>query len=424
MKKELLSTMLIAAMLLSMTACGTSTDTPETTKGTEVTTAAAEEEKTEAETEAPAETEETTTTTEAPKEVQKITSKPTIYNDCMTFEQDGTTYLYNIADNKMYSIDGQVTEKGAIGKIVATFSYDGFTGLYNLETNELYDVEICNTPSLSEYNLVRKWENSFDGSTYNYGVIDKNGEWLMPLASDYAILEYPIEYASIVSSDLAGYDVLIYDWKNDSVEIFDGGNGVLDINGHLVLTYKSAYDDSSVDIYDTNTKELTNVYTGPLGSWRETGNGLFAITGSSFYDDKYFAILDDNYSILYSNTEYFVEQVYDASEKYVVFQARNDASVNYIVMLDSDGNRIIEPIEGYAESAYVYNDYIISIDPDNNRDAEFILNCTTGEMIDYNYDLRGFCSDAGKIIVESEGAYYLVDPADPETLINPFEIAE
>ncbi len=422
MKKRILCAIIMSALVLSMTACGASTDAPDTENSAEVTTTVSKEEKTEAETEAPAETEETTTT-EAPKEIKKITSKPDVYNDCMVFEQDDTTYVYNIADNKMYSIDGDVTEKGAIGKIVATFSYDGFTGVYNLETNELYDVEICNTPLLSEYNLVRKLENSIDGSTYKYGVIDKNGEWLMPLASDYAILEYPIDDAYSVSSDLAYYDFLIYDWKNDSLEIFESGNNILDINGHLVLKYKTTYDDLGVDIYDTSTKELTNVYTGPLSFWGETSNGLFAIAGD-IYEDKYFAILDDNYNILYSNTEYYVPKVYDANEKYVVLSVRNDASVNYIVVLDNNGNRIIEPIEGSAYNAYVYNDYIISVNPYNGLDAEFILNCTTGEMIDYNYDLYGFSSDAGKIIVESEGAYYLVDPADPNTLINPFEIAE
>lgn len=415
-KQRITSVLIMAAMLLSMSACGTSTETLESTESAEVTTTATKEEKTEAETEAPAETEETTTTTEAPVEIPKATGKPTIYNDCMTFEQDGTTYVYNITDNKMYSIDGSVTEKGAIGKIVATSN-----GLCNLETNELYDVEICNFPSLSEYNLVRKWENSFDGSTYNYGVIDKNGEWLMPLASDYAILEYPIEYASIVSSDLAGYDVLIYDWKNDSVEIFDGGNGVLDINGHLVLTCKFEYP-RTISTYDANTKELTDIYTGSLGFWGETNNGLFAITGD-YYEDKYFAILDDNYNILYSNTEYYVPKVYDANEKYVVLSVRNDASVNYIVVLDSNGNRIIEPIEGTADTACISSDYAIVADP-FNRNPEFILNCATGEMIDYNYDLYGFSSDAGMAVVEFEGAYYIVDPADPTTLINPFEIAE
>ena len=53
MKKRILSAIIMSALVLSLTACGASTDAPEATEGAEVTTttAVAEGEKTEAETE-------------------------------------------------------------------------------------------------------------------------------------------------------------------------------------------------------------------------------------------------------------------------------------------------------------------------------------------------------------------------------------
>ena len=70
---------------------------------------------------------------------------------------------------------------------------------------------------------------------------------------------------------------------------------------------------------------------------------------------------------------------------------------------------------------HIYGDYVI------NTYADYIVNCKTGEMKTYSDDslrLEGFDSTSGKLIMESDGYYYLADITDPETLINPFEIAE
>lgn len=38
--------------------------------------------------------------------------------------------------------------------------------------------------------------------------------------------------------------------------------------------------------------------------------------------------------------------------------------------------------------------------------------------------LESFDPTSGKLIMKSDGNYYLADITDPETLINPFEIVE
>lgn len=69
----------------------------------------------------------------------------------------------------------------------------------------------------------------------------------------------------------------------------------------------------------------------------------------------------------------------------------------------------------------IYSDYII------NTDSKYIINGKTGEMKRYsdgNLRVFGFDSNSGKLIMYDNYNYYLADITDPETLINPFEIAE
>ena len=210
MKKRILSTILMAAIMLSMAGCNGSTETSETTtEGAEVTTTtAAEEGTTEATTTVP-ETEETTTTTEAPKETPKITSEPKIYNDCMVFEADGKNYVYNITDKAMYEYEGEGGIGDSIGNIIRTDDK-----IYNLKTKELYDVKM-HSVNLYDYNPVYKVEESFDGDTYYFGIIDKNGEWVLPMSSDYAICEYKF------TGDLYGVSSSLVNFNNGS---FKGEN--------------------------------------------------------------------------------------------------------------------------------------------------------------------------------------------------------
>lgn len=43
---------------------------------------------------------------------------------------------------------------------------------------------------------------------------------------------------------------------------------------------------------------------------------------------------------------------------------------------------------------------------------------------DFGVVTESFDPTSGKLLVVSDGNYYLADITDPETLINPFEIAE
>ena len=416
MKKRILSVLVMSALILSMTACGTSTDAPEATEATGVTTTAAEEEKTEAETEAPAETEETTTTTEAPKEVQKITSKPEIHSisdRCMIFEQDGTTYVYNIADNKMYTTDEEIYK--ANGCVAQTSSYN----IYNLETKETYDAKLFNDRYLTDYIPVYKIEESFEGTTYMFGIIDKNGDWALPLSADYEICKLKMKsdiYEATESMVYINRDI-VYDWRTDTLLTSNdfGGKSFINYYNNSILLGEYIDKDGTyrnIEKYDMLTKETTSLYDGNAYVYIYNGTMIRdEVSGKTL-------ILDRNLDIVCDASDYNVSYVQKISDNYVTFLATNDAGNDYAIMLDKNGNKIVEPFMSNS-LIYTVNDYAMFI---NAKKITKIINCKTGEMTDCNYEL--YSVNTGTIVVESEGAYYIADISDPDTLINPFEIAE
>jgi len=422
MKKRILSALLTSALILSLTACGADTETPEsTTEGTKATTTAAEKEDT-AEattTTAPEETEETTTTTEAPPvEVQKITDKPDIYDDCMVFEDDGITYVYNITNNKIYKYEGDrdvYMFNGYKGKLALTYG-----GFYNLETQEYYD---CNNlyPGALDYNAVYKIENNFDGDTYSFGIIDKNGEWVLPLSSDYAICDLaPTTNIRNTSSSLVCVDTwTVYDWKNDKI-ITEGelGNSFLNVYGDNILFTSNSWFDTFT-VYNVNKGE-SRVINDVDGACLETD--LYAVVTSIDYNAEYCVIYGDNLEKLHEITGYNVTAIYDATEDYAVFGASGSDSSTYTIITDKSGNRIIEPSQNFGWGGRIIGDYVVFDETDK------ILNCKTGEIKEYanddTYNIIGCHSETGKLIVSSDDAYYIADISDPDTLINPFEIAE
>ena len=122
----------------------------------------------------------------------------------------------------------------------------------------------------------------------------------------------------------------------------------------------------------------------------------------------------ENVNIIHE-LDYFARKVFDATEEYVIFIADGADGDRYVMILDKDGNRVVEPFEsGSTQNAYIIGDYAVVEDK--------IINCKTGEIKTVDYEeISGY---TGKMLVQSDGAYYLADISNPETLINPFEIAE
>ena len=461
MKKRILCVSLIAALIVSAAGCGekapavtttvTTEAATETVKETTAKEAATDENLTEETT-----TAETTTeaTTEAPpKEVEKIKDYKLFQHGCLVFNINNDSYVYNAVDNKMYELSGDITARDIDhinGKIITTGTYHN--EIYNIETGETYDFKPAGDKMLGLKSIpVYKVEESFDGDTLYFGIIDNNGEWVLPLSADYAVCKtdhFDISSNSVsVVGENDSYlfidygEIYAYDYKNDKLLSAE------DLNCKEILYPEYKYvPGNNLLLYGIGGKLNIGVYNTQTGETKifdeiDSKDSLGIINNNEIfiiinYDYDYegfiyqWAIIDSNCNALdFDLSEYSVEMIYDATEDYILFSAVNPNGNRYTLITDKNGKRIVDPIEGadiyYSQNnyrAYIRGDYAICL---LSGGSGYIVNCKTGEVKTYADDkisIEAFDKDSGMLLMKSDGAYYLADPSDPDTLLNPFEL--
>ncbi|MGN0618290.1 MAG: hypothetical protein ACI4J7_04635 [Ruminiclostridium sp.] len=433
-KSKALIALLAAVMCLS--GCGAKTETAETEAAT--TTKAAET-TTKAETEATTtavETTEATTTTEAPpKEFPKLKTYNNFENGCMTFYNDNQAYALNLVDKKIYKYDNKSVKVSFVGGNIASTYEDG---VYNFATGEMNEYEILNYLHVfSDYNPVYKIDESFDGNVCYFGVMDRNGEMVLPLSSEYVICKQIEENESglYYCSDSLCYDAERYankiiNYKDNKVYNTKdmGYMCCLSVSGDnaLIGNWSGKY---YTDVAKLNTKtgEITPIFenAGNKYDYRYMTGYKHGMTFAS--SEKGAVILDRDYNVMnYDLSAYYVLAVYDCTENYVLFASNNDKGDRYIIILDKDGNRVIEPVKGEGgRNSYICGDYVVIIDMSKK---DYIIDLKTGDIRVFEdkntYDIEKFDVDSGFMLVKAGKGYYLADPADPDTLINPLEFAE
>lgn len=428
MKKKLLSAIILSALVLSLAGCGNES-TPDEPTSVESQNAAVDDSTAE-ETTAPPETTEVTTTTEAPKEIAKVTSCDKFGNGDMLISDGDKNYVYSITDNKMYSGDDEIFDNIiAVGGKLALVNGDDKNYYYNLETNEKYDVAplYSNAESVDEYNAVYKLEESFDGNVNYVGVINSDGEWVLPLSSDYEICQkdlYDI-WSSVEKPCTESLILLdcynVYDYKNDKI---------IDTNDSGFSEFKSILGDKIIGSKSNLNFADYNVQTGEISI---INNSFCSVPTLPFYrgglfegESRYFIFDNDGNLIDCDFSDYNeIVTLLDIADKYIIFQAKNTEGAGYIIVTDRNGNRSIEPIRGWAWAAYIYNDYAIitGMEDGNDVECQYIINCTTGETTEYT-NIDNFDPETGKLLIKTDGEYYIADVSDPDTLLNPFELAD
>ncbi|MGN0578448.1 MAG: hypothetical protein ACI4J4_07500, partial [Ruminiclostridium sp.] len=373
-----------------------------------------------------------TTTTEAPpKEVPKIKDYSTFLKGCMTFKADGKYYALNLVDKKLYEYDKNTYFTAVAHNIALT----GEGKIYNFATGEEYDGEcLSNSSYLAHYNPVHKVEESFDGNVNYFGIIDWNGEWVLPLSSEYEICknglkrgDYGCSDTLITYMDKEYYNYVAYDFKNNKTYYPEdyGYSDILGIYGENIILYNSYYDCFSLAKYNTKSEELSIVFENTDNPYF---NGSWCSHGTAYVNEEGTAvILDNDFNVVnHDLSEYKITKVLDATEDYVIFTSRNSNNDLYVVILKKDGSRVIEPIKcNEYSTAYIIGDYVII---KSLGIKDYVIDCKSGETKIYDdkkvYYIEKFDTASGMMLVKADGAYYLADPADPDTLINPLEYAQ
>lgn len=431
--KKILCALLASAMLLGITACGT-TDAPEEREEKHTSSKQDKDNDdkeavtvTSDDPAAPAESSETDPAPEAeqpPKELPVINDY-TMVDGCMIFTADGTDYVYNIAENKMYpteltKIDGKEI-RSIRGKVVLIATNRGTDPeYYNLETGEFIGTTFSdNYGGVCEYNPVYTYEESFDGAGYKFGVINSQAEWVVPLSNEYSICKYKLSECQLYSTDgmvsiFRERNSYFYDFINDKNTDIKGtylqyGNKVLCERGGANLT-----------VYDTTTGTSTDVVTNVriTNLQYTTDGGVFFQNekdGSLIYVDSDFNVSELPLS------EYNIEEIKTVTNDYIAFSAKNSAGTRYSIITDRNGNRVMEPLE--RASIQISGDYALITG--KYVDSWHILNLKTGEQTPIDKDnFGGYDAASGKMILKKDGACYLATLDDPNTLINPFAICE
>ncbi len=442
MKKKSLCTMLIAAIMMSMTGCGGNTDTPAVTEGGDVTTTAAVEESTAAvETTTAVETTvETTTTTaettvettttkkEKPKELLNVGGIHYTMNDHIVVavnENFSTSYyVYDSVNDtlsKKFDMDisasvgnigifcsGHDKRRIALldkGRTIVTANDD-----YLIFANNIYSGLRAGEPLIVSNIPVGKLEESFSGNIMNFGLLGTDGEWLYEMSGDYSICKGDVistnalegaNYYGFGESMLIEKDNKMYAYSFKTDILKEVGTATRPI-ALVALTEDYAIINLGNELikYDEKTGEIETLYTakGHKITCYATDTYVKISDGSEptryLIDTKTFKLCSYDFS------EYTDASIIGGNENFVAFEATNPNGDIYIIVMDKDGNMITDPIKGTLFSVNGIaafereNCYIIGCDGDT-----YIIDKATGEIQEWyirNYVHKSGLAFAGE----------------------------
>lgn len=437
--KKILCALLASAMLLGITACGT-TDAPEEREEKHTSSQQDKDNDdkeavtvTSDDPAAPAESSETDPAPEVeqpPKELPVINDY-TMVDGCMIFTANGTDYVYDIAENKMYpteltKIDGKEI-RSIRGKVVLIATNRGTDPeYYNLETGEFIGTTFSdNYGGVCEYNPVYTYEESFDGAGYKFGVINSQAEWVVPLSNEYSICKYKLSECQLYSSDNMATIFeeskrnSLYDFINDK-DIDISGRIYFGFGNKVICTEWNYLDAFNLTVYDITTGTSTTVLTNvEIEDSKYTADGSFVFKNKT---DGSWKIVDSDFNVSeLPLSEYDIAEIKTVTNDYIAFSAKNSAGTRYSIITDRNGNRVMEPLE--RASIQISGDYALITG--KYVDSWHILNLKTGEQTPIDKENFGAYDEAsGKMILKKDGACYLSTLDDPNTLINPFAICE
>ena len=455
MKKQILSAILMAAVILTTTACSGKTDVSEPSSPSESevtaeaapesTPAATAEKQEQAEDSAVTFEDATSAATTAPEEAaepdeRSIISIEGFENGSLYFKaSDGIWYLYDVVENRIYEIidDWRTGARRLrfykMGDLICVWAgdYDWYNYcVVNTVTNEIIlnnqnadGLKFRHFDTETGRILVTKVSESFSGNSMSIGVMNSKGEW------DYPLRDFSIDGVSV-------------DNLNED-ELFLMGDYVFYSRGDKAYYY--SLKDNTVklasDSIDQNIYACYNNYSNK--AIFKTSEGICAFDDSgecriictddvSFSDSvknygEVFEVCnskrersiyswDDYKNLGFDLSEYTIERIYAANKNTVAFSTKNPDGVNYLIIMNRDGSLVTDPIKGDCSYMQLCRDYAIIMD------TKTIINCKTGETRTYdNVDITD--EKTGMATVRVDKKWYLIDLSDPDALLNPFELA-
>ena len=460
MKKQILSAILMAAVILTTTACSGKTEVsePSSPSESEVTAEAAPESTPAATAEKQEQAEAATTAPEEaaePVELLNITdnlSKISLCNGSWSFmASNGVPYLYSIAENKLYELDpdygviSDYTRAYKIGDLIYYYYNYRCNYVVNAVTNEVVykNGERIDGLNFRHINpetgrmLVTKVSESASGDVISIGVINSKQEWEYPL-TEFTIDGFTTDDLKVFDLLLMGDYVLLHDHRNNCYfySLKDKSCKLVWENsksGGLTPEYPKAKDKELIyasealyvlddsgeckkiyDLSESNYFSFSFWGDDSIGFKTTAGNKTDVILSWNDYKD-----LCEGFDL----SKYHHVSIIDINENTIIFAATNPNFSNpayiayndmYNIIMNKDGSLVTKPFSVSTKDAFDFcGDWVVI----NNK----IINCKTGDSKEFEIIQTGNNTD--RIAVKDGGYWYLVDLSDPDALLNPFELA-
>ena len=445
MKRRILSLVLMATMLLGVTACGGGEQKPEATK---VATKATEDKagnafdwlpenlvdeikeaastaQTTARTEADVEDTTTTTTTAEPiPEISEFEITRSIFfrNGSWVFKAYGENslerfeknFLYNIADNKLIEIeeDDYIRDIYDICGNAILCEVDDKVVLYDAETAEVsanFTEEGVNLNRIDDYYfynnflILTKLEKSFSGNTGYFGVMNSKGEYTVDLTANHKVFgthKNQWGYENDFSSDNAQYTYYFRSWCDGVIQITEDNYYSIandtflsceDLEKVLDISADGSYNGYKVFHIDNDTIYYW-IYDNDARDYVYKKYNTAAKSTSIMKQPPNAVSNEGNY--LYC--DYITDKVanfdlskytdrlnvYEASEDNIFFGTRQNGDF-YLCVMDAKGEFGFEPFIGNANIDYTFykDGCFLSM-----YNSVFVYNTATKSLFQPNYD--------------------------------------
>lgn len=426
-----------------MTACG-STDTADTASTEEVTVSAenndeasadnADEAETESNAETEAETEvETEAETEAPIEIQAIHHCSFFTNGYAYLScKDGSEYIFNAKDNTVMLKDNDewnCTSIYPFGDYIFLPDYN-ISYVVDPKTGEIAfkngddDLYIHAWNNEAQKLVITKKEESFEGNKFYVGVMNNKLEW------DYELTE--VKSDTLSGDKLAscayfpfGDKLLVTDFSRNLMVYSLKDKTLTDMSDDFIPGFCFSTDKGKHICYAQNHTDLMCFDSdGEIKKICETDDSAnFNIISNTIvvnYKNDWSFYDPDLNKLGFDLSSYDIEKILDVNSEFIAFAAKNPDGVTYTIIMDKNNNIIGDPIKTTYYDVVLTDDYAVL------TGMKIIVNLKTGEAKEAAYSIEYVDNATGKMMVESsdDRNIYLVDPADPDTLINPLEIAK
>ena len=369
-----------------------------------------------------------------PMEQHKVMMDCGFAGGSWVFEADnGEYYFYDIAGNTLTKFEDSWSLGGTVfktGDLVGCYSNDdGYSRVINTKTNEYVlkeETDGCRVRDVdgkSGRMVVTKIDDS-SPDVLLLGVMNNKGEWEYPLTelSSDELSAFTLKDCSyylmgdhvLIRDSAEGYWYSLKDNKLSKIEDHDFSGCRISNDGEVFTL-----EDTGLYVFDS-TGTVTQI-TEHVEDIKLLDGGIVTIRKTGAYS------WDDYSDMGFDLSGYEYPEIIDVTENTIAFCVFTDGT-GYTYIMNKDGSLVTEPAEGAydSSSASFCGDYFVM--------GRSVINCKTGEAstlfddpagIDSAYIVSGIYSDPGVIVMRSylTGNFFLVFPDDPETLINPFEVA-